>query len=309
MTLEGYFSDPAYGGNRDMIGWRMVGFPGAYAQYVELVDVHDLAYSRAPISIAVSCMNPSPCPLDAYSGSIVQKSDHSRLADCTSWIGLPYCSLDRLAARTCAVQPFTRYISRRLLLGSPSSQRSRSAAKSVKSNSPFAALELLGTGGRCGDLEAADRRPRLAVRRVVRVVRLRAPLGERAEQAARARLEDEARRVVGGAARVLERTLVEHDDVGQVGTTRTHIRESLVAGSIEERYRGAIHRDGVGADMLGDSARFAACHVGIANRIEEGSFPVVDVSHDRDHRRAGLKLGRVIVDGESRRFLEQWRPW
>ena len=51
-TVEGFFADPAYGGNRDMIGWRMVGFPGAYAQYVELVDVHDLAYSRAPISIA-----------------------------------------------------------------------------------------------------------------------------------------------------------------------------------------------------------------------------------------------------------------
>jgi gluconate 2-dehydrogenase gamma chain len=27
-TIEGFFSDPAYGGNRDMAGWRMVGFPG-----------------------------------------------------------------------------------------------------------------------------------------------------------------------------------------------------------------------------------------------------------------------------------------
>jgi gluconate 2-dehydrogenase gamma chain len=27
-TLEGLLSDPAYGGNRDLVGWRLVGFPG-----------------------------------------------------------------------------------------------------------------------------------------------------------------------------------------------------------------------------------------------------------------------------------------
>lgn len=49
-TVEGFFSDPAYGGNRDMIGWRMVGFPGAYAQYVDLVELYDLPFTRPPIS-------------------------------------------------------------------------------------------------------------------------------------------------------------------------------------------------------------------------------------------------------------------
>jgi gluconate 2-dehydrogenase gamma chain len=28
-ALEGYFGDPAYGGNRGMASWRMIGFPGA----------------------------------------------------------------------------------------------------------------------------------------------------------------------------------------------------------------------------------------------------------------------------------------
>jgi gluconate 2-dehydrogenase gamma chain len=51
-TIEGFFSDPAYGGNRDMVGWRLVGFPGAYASYVDLVDQYDFAYERAPISFA-----------------------------------------------------------------------------------------------------------------------------------------------------------------------------------------------------------------------------------------------------------------
>jgi gluconate 2-dehydrogenase gamma chain len=32
-TVEGYFCDPVYGGNRDAVGWRLVGFPGAQWGY------------------------------------------------------------------------------------------------------------------------------------------------------------------------------------------------------------------------------------------------------------------------------------
>ncbi len=32
-TIEGFFCDPAYGGNRAAVGWKMVGFPGAYSGY------------------------------------------------------------------------------------------------------------------------------------------------------------------------------------------------------------------------------------------------------------------------------------
>jgi gluconate 2-dehydrogenase gamma chain len=51
-TVEGYFADPAYGGNREMVAWRMIGFPGAYAQYLDLVELYNLPYTRPPISIA-----------------------------------------------------------------------------------------------------------------------------------------------------------------------------------------------------------------------------------------------------------------
>jgi gluconate 2-dehydrogenase gamma chain len=51
-TIEGYFSDPVYGGNRGMIAWQMIGFPGAYAQYVELVDKFGYELDRPPLSIA-----------------------------------------------------------------------------------------------------------------------------------------------------------------------------------------------------------------------------------------------------------------
>lgn len=54
MTLEGFFADPIYGGNRDMIGWKLVGFPGAYANYYEFVDQHGIEFHRPPMSIAES---------------------------------------------------------------------------------------------------------------------------------------------------------------------------------------------------------------------------------------------------------------
>jgi gluconate 2-dehydrogenase gamma chain len=52
LTLEGFFSDPVYGGNRDMISWRMIGFPGAYASYYDLVDQHGIRIDRPPMSLA-----------------------------------------------------------------------------------------------------------------------------------------------------------------------------------------------------------------------------------------------------------------
>lgn len=52
MTIEGYFSDPVYGGNKDMAAWEMIGFPGAYANYYQLVDQHNLKFYRKPMSLA-----------------------------------------------------------------------------------------------------------------------------------------------------------------------------------------------------------------------------------------------------------------
>jgi len=51
-TNEGFFSDPVYGGNRDMMAWRMIGFPGAYASYYDLVDKHGIRVEREPMSLA-----------------------------------------------------------------------------------------------------------------------------------------------------------------------------------------------------------------------------------------------------------------
>ncbi len=52
LTIEGYFSDPVYGGNKDMVAWKMIGFPGAYATYYTTVDQHGMNFTRAPMSLA-----------------------------------------------------------------------------------------------------------------------------------------------------------------------------------------------------------------------------------------------------------------
>jgi gluconate 2-dehydrogenase gamma chain len=52
VTIEGFFADPVYGGNRDMVSWKMIGFPGAYANYYQLVDQHGIQFNRAPMSLA-----------------------------------------------------------------------------------------------------------------------------------------------------------------------------------------------------------------------------------------------------------------
>ena len=53
LVMEGFFSDPMYGGNRNMAGWRMLGFPGLPATYKEVVDqYYNKRYVAPPRSIA-----------------------------------------------------------------------------------------------------------------------------------------------------------------------------------------------------------------------------------------------------------------
>ena len=53
MTMEGFFGDPIYGGNRNKASWRMLGFPGLPATYAHLIDEYrDKRYVVEPQSIA-----------------------------------------------------------------------------------------------------------------------------------------------------------------------------------------------------------------------------------------------------------------
>jgi gluconate 2-dehydrogenase gamma chain len=50
-TREGYFADPMYGGNRGMGGWKMIGFPGARADFTNWMDQQGRAYPYGPTAI------------------------------------------------------------------------------------------------------------------------------------------------------------------------------------------------------------------------------------------------------------------
>lgn len=48
---EGYFADPIYGGNKDMAGWKMIGFPGARYDYRLYADRTGQALGLEPVSL------------------------------------------------------------------------------------------------------------------------------------------------------------------------------------------------------------------------------------------------------------------
>lgn len=50
-TMEGFLADPSYGGNQGMAGWRLVGFPGAYANYYDAVDRWNVPFEGEPIAM------------------------------------------------------------------------------------------------------------------------------------------------------------------------------------------------------------------------------------------------------------------
>ena len=52
-VMEGMFSDPIYGGNRNKAGWRLIGFPGVIAVHRENVEKYrDKKFPTDPLGIA-----------------------------------------------------------------------------------------------------------------------------------------------------------------------------------------------------------------------------------------------------------------
>jgi gluconate 2-dehydrogenase gamma chain len=48
----GFFADPVYGGNRDMVAWKMIGFPGARYNYLDWVKRPNERFPLPPVGIA-----------------------------------------------------------------------------------------------------------------------------------------------------------------------------------------------------------------------------------------------------------------
>jgi gluconate 2-dehydrogenase gamma chain len=50
-TIEGYFCDPIYGGNRNMVAWEYVGFPGARYDYRDYIHHNGAAIEMPPVGL------------------------------------------------------------------------------------------------------------------------------------------------------------------------------------------------------------------------------------------------------------------
>ncbi|KJV35238.1 gluconate 2-dehydrogenase subunit 3 family protein [Pantoea sp. SM3] len=48
---EGYLSDPIYGGNKNMAGWKMIGFPGARYDYRPYIERRNENLALIPVSL------------------------------------------------------------------------------------------------------------------------------------------------------------------------------------------------------------------------------------------------------------------
>jgi gluconate 2-dehydrogenase gamma chain len=67
-TIEGYFADPLYGGNREKVGWKLLGYPGVAAYYAQKIGEWNTPYRVEPVSIA-----------DVQQGKPVVAADHELL--------------------------------------------------------------------------------------------------------------------------------------------------------------------------------------------------------------------------------------
>lgn len=50
-TKEGFFADPMYGGNKALVGWKLLNFPGARADFMDWIDEPNKPYPYPPVSI------------------------------------------------------------------------------------------------------------------------------------------------------------------------------------------------------------------------------------------------------------------
>ena len=106
----------------------------------------------------------------------------------------------------------------------------------------------------------------------------------------------------------------QNDDVGDLGAARAHRGEGRVTRGVDEGDGPAARRDDlIGADVLGDAARFARHHIGVPDRVEQRRLAVVDMAHDGDDRRArnggafvvGL-IEQAFLDIDSATRLTEW---
>ncbi|MGN6484303.1 MAG: gluconate 2-dehydrogenase subunit 3 family protein, partial [Thermomicrobiales bacterium] len=49
--MAGFFADPVHGGNRDMVGWKLIGFPGAHLSWADQIENYNKPFQGDYISL------------------------------------------------------------------------------------------------------------------------------------------------------------------------------------------------------------------------------------------------------------------
>ena len=76
-TDEGYFADPLYGGNRDKVGWKLLGFPGLPSgEYRHLVTSSE-PYHAEPVSVLDVQTGQVPVDAEGFPKHVIIKRDRS----------------------------------------------------------------------------------------------------------------------------------------------------------------------------------------------------------------------------------------
>ena len=76
-------------------------------------------------------------------------------------------------------------------------------------------------------------------------------------------------------------------NIGRIRAAHTHCSERFMSGCIQEGNRLTIDLYGVRTNMLRDASCLAVCYIRLTDRIQQGGFTVVNVTHNTDDRRSG----------------------
>jgi gluconate 2-dehydrogenase gamma chain len=77
-TEEGYFADPLYGGNRDKVGWKLLGFPGVPSgEYRQLVTSSE-PYHAEPVSVLDIQTGKVPVDAEGFPKHVITERNSNR---------------------------------------------------------------------------------------------------------------------------------------------------------------------------------------------------------------------------------------
>src|SRR6476620_8988559 len=74
-TEEGFFSDPLYGGNRNKVGWKLIGFPGVPSSAYNAHLSNPTPYRAEPVSILDTQRDRAKVDAQGYAKHIMLKQE------------------------------------------------------------------------------------------------------------------------------------------------------------------------------------------------------------------------------------------